>query len=192
MSVTHDEARQSLDLIEETVAKTNKRIAASYAGNLLIWWGLIWIAGFTALYLLGPQGGYVFGVLDGLGVVGTILLCRKWPIRGSLRGPGSLQLVRRMMVFWLILVAYAILWVFLLSPMTGMQLGAFLVTAVMLGYAVIGLWTGSLFMLWLGLIVTGLTVFGFYILPGHFNLWMAPVGGGALLGTGLYIRLRWS
>jgi hypothetical protein len=192
MGVTQDEARQSLELIERTVARTSKSVAAAYAGSLLILWGLIWTAGFAAVYLLGSQGGYVFGVLDGLGVVGTIVLCRKWPIRDSLRGPGSLQLVRRIMIFWLILVAYAILWVLLLRPMTGMQLGALLVTAVMLGYAVVGLWTGSLFMLWLSLIVTGLTIFGFYVLPGHFNLWMAPLGGGALLGTGLYLRLRWS
>jgi hypothetical protein len=192
MSVEQDEAKRSLDLVEEAVARTNKSVAAGYAGNLLIWWGLIWVAGFTALYLLGPQGGYVFGALDGLGVVGTVLLCWKWPIRGSLRGPGSRQLVRRMMTFWLILVAYAVFWVFLLSPMTGRQLGAFLVTVVMLGYAVIGLRTGSFFMLWLSLIVTGATIFGFYVLPSHFNLWMAPVGGGALLGTGLYLRLRWS
>lgn len=81
MNVSPNDARESLSLIEETTTRTSRAISASYAGNLLILWGLIWMAGFTAVHFLHEQGGLAFMILDGLGMIGTILICRKWPIR---------------------------------------------------------------------------------------------------------------
>jgi hypothetical protein len=96
-----------------------------------------------------------------------------------------------MLIFWVLLFAYAIVWLFLVGAVDGMQLCVYLCTAAMFGYVVIGLWSGSFFMVWLGLAVTGLTFLGYYGLPDYFYLWMSPMGGGPLLGTGLYIRIRW-
>ncbi len=166
-------------------------LPADYAGNLPILWGLISMAGLSAVEVFGHRGGYIFGLLDGVGVLGTLLICRRWPLGHSVQGSGLLQVARRILVFWLILFAYAVVWMLLLRPATGMQVGAFLVTVAMLGRVVISLWTGSFFMLWLGLAVTVLTLFGFYLIPGCFNLWMALTAGGALLGAGLYVRIRW-
>ena len=42
----------------------------------------------------------------------------------------------------------------------------------------------------IGLGATALTLAGYYFLPGHFYIWMAFVGGGSLLGPGLYLKLR--
>jgi hypothetical protein len=191
MTVSQQDAAESLDLIHQTAAKTRRAVSASYAGNLLILWGLIWLAGFTAMYVSPHRGWIVFAGLDGLGISSTLLLCRKWPVR-TLAGGGSVSsAARRMLVFGLVLLAYAGLWVLLLRPIGGILLGTFLATVVMMGYVVIGLWSGSTFMIVLGLVVTGLTILGYYALPGCFNLWMAVTGGGALLGTGLYIRIRW-
>jgi hypothetical protein len=100
----------SLNLIHDTATRARRAVVAGYAGNLLILWGLVWIAGFTAGHFSPHQGGRIFVVLDGLGIVGTVLLCRKWPARAS---------------------------------------------------------------------VTGLTLFGYYALPGHFNLWMASTAAAA-------------
>ncbi len=191
MDISQQNALDSLGLIRDTTRRTRRVLAADYAGNLLILWGLIWIAGFAAVEAFPHRGGHIFGILDGLGVLGTMILCRRWPSARSVRGSGSLQIARRILVFWLILFTYAAVWMLLLRPGNGMQVGAFLVTVGMLGYVVVGLWTGSLFMLWLGLAVTALTLLGFYVIPGWFNLWMALTGGGALLGAGSYIRLRW-
>jgi hypothetical protein len=191
MDVSPNDARESLSLIDETATRTRKAISASYAGNLLILWGLIWVAGFTAVHFLHGRGGLAFAILDGVGVAGTLLIGRKWPIRDAVRGPGARQTARGILIFWFVLVAYAGLWIALLRPATGVLLGTFLATTMMLGYVVTGLWSSSRFLVWLGLIVTALTLFGYYIIPGYFNLWMAPMGGGALMGTGLYVRLRW-
>ena len=191
MALSQQDALDSLGLIKDTASRTHKVLAADYAGNLLILWGLISMAGFSAVEVFGHRGGYIFGLLDGVGVLVTLFICRRWPLGRSVQGAGSLQIARRILVFWLILSAYAVLWMLLLRPATGMQVGAFLVTVAMLGWVVIGLWTGSLFMLWLGLAVTVLTLFGFYLIPGWFNLWMALTVGGTSLGAGLYVRIRW-
>ena len=92
---------------------------------------------------------------------------------------------------WGALLIYIFIWLRLLSPVNGMQVNAFICTACMFAYIVIGLWFESYFMIVLGLAVTAATLIGFYLLAGYYCLWMAFAGGGALLGTGLYIRVRW-
>jgi len=191
MGISHEDALESLHLIHDTATKTRRAVAAGYAGNLLILWGSVWFAAFVGVHLAPHRAGLVWSVLDGLGVIGTVLVCRKWPIRSSMMGSRLSPAARRMIVFWLALFAYATLWVVLLRPANGMLLGTFLVTVAMLGYVVIGLWSGSSFLVWLGLIVTGLALCGYCLIPAYLNLWMALTGGGALLGTGLYVRIRW-
>jgi len=80
---------------------------------------------------------------------------------------------------------------FLLAPFSGMQCNAFISTAGMFACVVMGLWFKSTFMIVLGLVMTGVTLVGFYLLTSCYCLWMAMMGGGSLLGAGLYIRVRW-
>ncbi len=72
-----------------------------------------------------------------------------------------------------------------------MQCNVFISTAGMFAYVVMGLWFNSRFMIILGLALTGVTLVGFYLLTPYYCLWMAIMGGGTLLGTGMYIRVRW-
>ncbi len=44
----------------------------------------------------------------------------------------------------------------------------------------------------IGLATTILALVGFLAVPHLFNLWMAFLGGGTLIGSGLYIRQRWT
>jgi hypothetical protein len=61
----------------------------------------------------------------------------------------------------------------------------------MFAYVVIGLWFESWFLAVLGILVTVLTMAGYAWWPAYYCLWMAVTGGGALFGSGLYLRLRW-
>lgn len=191
MAISPQDAADSLSLIRETAGRTRRAISAGYAANLLILWGAVWVAGFAAVHSWGHWGGWVFAALDGLGIVGSAFLCRHWPSRISVTGRSVTRTGRRMIAFWLALFVYAGLWILLFRPAGGMLLGTFLVTVVMLGYVAVGLWSGSSFMVVLGLAVTGLAFLGYYVFPEYLNLWMAGLGGGTLLGTGLYIRIRW-
>jgi len=50
-----------------------------------------------------------------------------------------------------------------------------------------GLWFGFRYIV-AGLLVATLTLTGFFVLRSHFSLWMASVGGSALILTGLWLR----
>ena len=131
-------------------------------------------------------GGCIFTALDILGITGTFVLARRWPLKGA----EARAMSRGLIGLWLFLALYAVIWIVLLRPARGNQIGALLCTVCMFGYVVIGLWFRSPFMIGLGLAVTVLIVAGFYLIPHYFYLWIALTGGGTILGTGLYIR-RW-
>lgn len=191
MNVSREDARESLTMIKATSDHTRKVVAASYASGLLILWGLIWVVGFISVHFYPRRAGYIFNTLNAIGIVGTILICRKWPHKVATKTPASQNILWRLWGFGILLFVFASIWLRLLTPFKGIQLSAFSCTVAMFGGIVIGLWFGSYFMVWLGLIVTGLTLLGYYVFPGHFYLWMSPMGGGALLATGIYIRVRW-
>jgi hypothetical protein len=60
----------------------------------------------------------------------------------------------------------------------------------MFAYVVIGLYVER-FLLWLGLLMTGLILVGYFFVWHYFYLWIGAVGGGTLIISGLYIRKFW-
>jgi hypothetical protein len=190
MDVSSQEAQVSLGLIADTQAKWRRAIGAGHTSSLLVLWGLIWMGGFTSLYLSRNLGGWVFAGLDVVGLVATAPIARRWRRNVVLMGPETRVRLLSVWGLWLVLMLYAAIWLVLLRPADGRALGAFLCTVFMFGYIVIGLWFRNTFIMGLGLAVTALALAGFYLLSDYFYLWMALAGGGALVGTGLYIR-RW-
>jgi hypothetical protein len=132
----------------------------------------------------------ITGILGGLG---TIFIFWKL-FRGgpAVRNSSDKQLVLRTILFWPVVFMYAFVWLGIVKPGNGIELNAFLVTVIMFAYVVMGLWFGSWIMVILGVAVTAFTMVGFYLIPpGFYCLWMAVMAGGGLLGTGLYMKLRW-
>ena len=68
---------------------------------------------------------------------------------------------------------------------------AFFATVGMFGYVVGGLWLGR-FLVILGLVVTVLILVGLYAIPQWFLIWMAFVGGGALVLSGVMVKRLWA
>ncbi|MFC1765124.1 hypothetical protein ACFL6U_24010 [Planctomycetota bacterium] len=192
MNVSHEDAQNALDLVQETQKRLRRAISEGQLSSLLLLWGLIWIIGSIALHFLGgPRGGTVFAILDVIGFVATFLISRQAPHQKAIRGPQDQILFWHIWGLWIALILYGVAWLFLLKPITSLQLGVFLSTLAMFGYVVMGLWFASYFMVWLGLGVTVLTLFGYYLLPDYCYLWTAVTGGGTVCGTGLYIRKYW-
>ena len=61
---------------------------------------------------------------------------------------------------------------------------------VMIGWIAMGLLL-SVTSIWWGVGITVLALLGYYLLPDFFYLIMAVLGGGGMIGLGLYIRSRW-
>ncbi len=191
MNVSQEEAQVSLSAVRDTTVRTHKAIASAYANPLLILWGMLWIIAYTTTHFYLYYAFHIFTAMAAVGGLGTAIIVWVFHSKGPIQETSSPRLGRRIAIFWILLCVYIPIWLFLLAPFSGLQCNAFICTASMFAYIVMGLWFDSRFMIILGLALTAATLVGFYILRDFYCLWMAFVGGGALLGTGLYIRLRW-
>ena len=192
MNISDEEARNSLDQIQAVATRTRKTIAASYDSGLLIMWGLIWIAAFLGTHFFLAWVWHIWMGLCGIGSIVTLWVSwRQLRLANPIKIPATEKIGWRIFWFWSLLFVYMFIWLSILRPRHGIQLNAFMCTTIMFAYVVSGLWFKSYHMLWLGIVVTCITLVGFYLIPpSYYCLWMAAMGGGALMGTGLYIRFR--
>lgn len=204
LDITQNEARAALDQIKDTRERTRKMAAYSGADVIFIIWGIIWILGYTATQFIPAILGYkpVVGAIIGTvwfvlvvsGIAATYLVSyRKSAVKSASDS--------RLGWLWWIFYMYIWIWFGLLSPfisITGNEqsqqfwrhMGALSATIPMFMYTVMGLFL-DMYLLWLGLLVTALTIAGLFLLPSYFYLWMAAAGGGTLIATGLLVRNRW-
>ena len=192
MNVSQENARESLSKAYEVMLQTHKAVASIYASPLLILWGLLWVVAFTASHFYHDYAFHIFMVMGLVGGLGTAVVRWIFHSKAHVRDASSQKASWRIVAFWILLFVYVVVWLLLLAPFNGIQCNAVISTAAMFAYVVMGLWYNSRFMIVLGLAVTIGTLVGFYLLTPYYCLWMAVTGGGAILATGLYIRLRWS
>lgn len=190
MAVTPDQARDSLNEIREMTAKLRRSLAASEASGHLMLWGAVWMGAFLACGLWPHRSGLIWGIGNAVGVVGSItigLLVSNTKVHSDESSHES----RRLLLMWLSMFVFVGVWLWLLRPESGEQIAAFICTAVMFLYIVMGLWLEAGFLAWLGVAVTALTIAGYQWFPGQFYFWMAFTGGGSLFASGLYIHKAW-
>jgi len=75
----------------------------------------------------------------------------------------------------------------IMQPVSGPQSAVLISLIVALCYVLGGVWIGARLAV-TGIAVAVLTLVGFYMLPAYFLLWMAVVGGGALILAGVWLR----
>ena len=193
MDISEKEAQDSLEQIQTVVNHTRRTIASSYTSPLLILWGLIWIIAFMGTHFSIAGAYYIWTVLNSIGVVCTFMIClRQFYTANPTKIASAKKFCLRIFLFWGLLFAYIFIWLCVIKPYNGIQLNVFICTVIMFAYVVKGLWLECYHLVWLGLVVTCTTLIGFYLIPpDYYCLWMASTGGGAILGTGLYIRIFW-
>ena len=193
MNVTNEDAVQSLAQVEEVMAKTRQSLVSAYVGSFLVLWGFIWVVSYLGTQFFPVWASWIWNISSVLGVIGTAFIVRRRYGQGPVkRNLSDKQFVLRTILFWPMVFVYAFVWLSIVKPGNGIELNAFLVTVVMFAYVVMGLWFGSWLMFALGIVVTGFTLAGFHLIPAeYYCLWMAITSGGCLLGTGLYMKLRW-
>jgi hypothetical protein len=193
MDISEKEAQDSLEQIQAVSTHTRKTIAASYDSAVLMMWGLIGILGFLGTHFFLGWVWPIWMGLSGIGCIATLVFSwSQFRSANPVKIPASEKIGWRIFWFWSLLFVYIFLWLSILKPLHGIQINAFICTTIMFAYIVTGLWFKCYYMLWLGIGVTCTTLVGFYLIPtGYYCFWMALTGGGAIFGTGLYIRLFW-
>jgi hypothetical protein len=138
MSLTPDQAADSLREIERTRRRSASARGYANSSPFLVMWGVIWMIGYTISDFAPHYSGWVWLALTVAGFLGSMAIGRARARQGNPH-PG-------------------------INKYAGMRfLGTFVAIAA-------------------------LTLGGFFFLPAHFLLWMAVVGGGALVLAGLWLR----
>jgi hypothetical protein len=190
-SIDNQQAKETLEMIRHTKEKTRKALSYCDTSPWLILWGSLWITAYTVCHFYLRYATLIFTTMVIIGGIGSGVIEWWSKTQGPLRNDAPNSLDRKIWWFWLALFVYIGIWLTLLFPFHGRQFNAVLVTAVMFAYVVMGLLYEMPLLVIIGVAVTAVTVFAYYTFPAYYCLWLAACGGGTLLGTGIYMRLKW-
>jgi len=174
------EAHESLEIARQAMELTRQAVARAGSGYILIIWGIVWLVGFLGSQFLGDVQGYLWLVVDVFGIVGTAVVILK-----SSRQVRSTH-GKRIGIFWLMLFVYGVLISLIAGPIHDDRYLLFITILVSFGYVVMGLWFSPP-LLYIGLGITALAMVGWQLIPTYLGVWLALVGGGGLIASGIYI-----
>jgi hypothetical protein len=165
-----------------------RRSSDGFGGWFMVLWGAIWFLGFTGthvlLHLRQEQAiKWLWASLDTLGILGSIYLSLRMAQRARTK---SSTIWIPILLWWLALAAFDGVLVWQLQLYTNPpSMTLLFVLTIALGYIQFGLfthWSISVVGLFIGILAVALATG----LPGYFNLGVAFLGGGAMIGGGLW------
>jgi hypothetical protein len=181
MPISPTEAKHTLQDISKAGSASARFYGYRVASPHLILWGVIWALGYGANYF-SPSQVLIWPVLVLIGISGSSWL--GWKAGRSSVSPGGWRYAATALVAALFVAAvFAVM-----PPRTEAQVSAFFPIFVAFSYGVMGIWTGGLRLIVTAALIAALTLVAFFWLPDIFTLWMAMVGGGALILGGIWFR----
>lgn len=189
MKLSQNEVEEALEVINQTVKKTRSAMAKSGTYIFLINTGVIWLVGFLAnQFLTGEIVKYVWIGITFVGSIGAVLFSSRMGQR--VRGTLTKTYVKRIVIFWLLLILFGIGVIAVVQPIDSKQITTLIILLVMLGQVAMGL-LFSFSSTWWAIPAALLALVGYFFLPDYFYLWIAVLVGGGMVVLGVYIRLRW-
>jgi hypothetical protein len=180
MPLSRGEAEQALQEISGTERASATTYGYRTASPHLLLWGVIWMVGYGLTYVR-PEWSIVWPILTVAGIAMSTWL--GWIDRHS-----AAPVDRRYRATLLVAFLFTVAMFAVLSPSSPAQISAFIPMLVSLFYCLAGIWMRGVRLLMTGIVVAALTLIGYFWLPNIFPLWMAVVGGGALLLGGVWLR----
>jgi hypothetical protein len=182
MTIDSKQAIEALNEIDAIVRRVRQSTIYDLASLMLIMWGALVIAGNIASHFWPREGGYIWIVVNAVGVAGSLAV-GAFERRRMKVSHFDLRVVAAFVLFF----AFGILWSIVLGHFTPRQLSVFWPTYSMMIYTMVGLWVGWVFVA-IGLCITALTLLGYFFAGNWFDLWMAVVNGGGLVLGGFWMR----
>lgn len=176
MSLTPQDASLALHDIAQAESRSAMLRGYEHAAPHLIAWGVLWAIGYGLTNFFPLHANAIWSVVIPIGVLADV---------AAMRGarPGTWRyLAATGAAFGFMLALFAVM-----APVSGRQIAAVIPLFVALIYVLRGIWAGPRHVV-AGAAVAALTLAGFFLLTAHFLLWMAVVGGGALILAGLWLR----
>lgn len=185
MTLSPEEARESLEQVE--AGRKAARLALRRSrGHYHLWiWGVYWVVAPLTFHFtphLGPKFFWILGVAGAIAspLVGMFVESSRVRMPFNTRFAALIGL----------LVLFSVVWLKILGASDWRQIYAYFCTIAMFGYIAAGLWF-DVYLVWVGIAATALTLVGYFAFGPWFWLWMAVAGGGTLIGTGFYVRYFW-
>ena len=176
------QASEALSDINDIVARVRQSRIYNLASLIMIMWGALVFAGNIASFL-GPRVAlYAWLAVYVAGIAGSFVISAVGYPRTGVR-----TFDIRMLVAFLLFIAFGSFCCVLGHFTTPRQFGTFWPIYFMLVYTIAGLWVGYAFVV-IGVGVTALTLIGYFFIGGWFEPWMAVVNGGGLILGGLWMR----
>jgi hypothetical protein len=179
--IDSQQASEALSEINEIARRVRQSTIYNLTSLMLIMWGVLVFAGNITSFLWPRSAGYVWFVVDALGIAGSFAVSAYGYPRTRIRTFNV-----RALIALLLVIAFGLFCCWF-GHFTPRQMATFWPIYFMLFYTVAGLWIGTAYVV-IGLGITTLTLIGYFLLGGAFDLWMAFVNGGGLLLGGLWMR----
>ncbi|RTL80254.1 MAG: hypothetical protein EKK29_19700 [Hyphomicrobiales bacterium] len=177
-----DQATAALEEIAAVERRTRNALVYRRASAFLFLWGIVVAIGAALNQAFPDRSEAIWYSVDVVGVLGTTFLAFRRAQDAHQSDLAALKIVASLFV----LCAYGAVWSYLLAPAGHDRLAVFWSTLMMMGYVVIGVWQGPLFVT-LGVGGTVLSLAAYFLAGCWLHLWiggifvLAFVLGGLLL-----------
>jgi hypothetical protein len=182
MPMTTQEAANALQDIALTQQRASTLRGYERGAPHLILWGIVWAIAYGICDLAPALATPAWLVLDVIGITGSFFIGR-----AAVADKSQARYGWRFAGFGVTAVAFVVATYYILQPHELAQFGAFPALFIALIYTVIGIWRGSRWTV-AGVTLGVCCVAGYAFFKEHFMLWMAIVGGGTLVLSGLWLR----
>jgi hypothetical protein len=177
------QASEALAEIDDIVQRVRRSRVYDTASLMMILWGALVFVGNIATWLWPREGYPIWLAVYVLGLAGSFAISAS---KRASTGSGSFD--RRMLVAFLLCIAFGYFCALVLGHFSPRQQGAFWTIYFMLFYALAGLWLAYAFVA-IAVCITVLTLVGYYFVAGDaFVPWLAVVNGAGLIVGGLWMR----
>lgn len=181
-SIDPREAVSALSDVKDIVRRVRQSRIYNLASLIMMMWGALTFAGYVASFLSPRTAGYGWLAVYVAGIAGSFAISTFSYPRTGVR-----TFDMRMLLAFLLFIAFGIFSSVWLGHFTPRQMGTFWTIYFMLVYTIAGLWVGTAFVA-IGLSIIALTLIGYFYTGAAFDLWMAFVNGGGLILGGLWMR----
>jgi hypothetical protein len=182
MTLSSEQASQALRELEAVGQRSGQLYRYQRFAPMLVLWGVIWLVGFSLTHFYPARASWIWITLDVIGVGGCMVLGGRGRHDASSNGIAWRWLVSIAVIF-----AFYIVILNIFQPVSGPQSAVLIALIVALFYVLGGVWLGARLAI-TGAAMAVLTLVGYTVFPAYFFLWMAVVGGGALMLGGLWLR----
>jgi hypothetical protein len=177
MALSRQDAAAALHDIERAQARSACLEDYHRAAPHLMIWGVLWAVAYTLNDIYPLRAAAIWSVVVPIGVIAGLLAMRQGRNERTWRYAAMIGAI-----FIFVVATVVVIW-----PVNARQVAAFIPLLVALTYVLKGIWSGTRYV-GLGIAVSAFTLLGFFLVKGHFYLWMAVVGGGSLILASLWFR----